>query len=99
VAAQADSFARGCGHARRGYTTSPDKGAGFRAFLFAASEARVPCNADIVVRVSGRLESLKARASARAGVLDPLDANLAEGPEEYFQPIEQLGASFAECLR
>lgn len=35
---------------------------------------------------------------ARAGVLDPLGADLAEGPEQYFQLLRNLAASIGRCL-
>ncbi len=35
---------------------------------------------------------------ARTGVLDPLGADLADGPDLYFSLVRNLGASFSECL-
>lgn len=35
---------------------------------------------------------------ARTGVLDPLGAEIADGPELYIELIRDLGASFAACL-
>ena len=36
--------------------------------------------------------------SARAGVLDPLGADLEEGPDQYFRLLEGLAGSLVDCL-
>ena len=35
---------------------------------------------------------------ARAGTVDPLGADIEDGPELYFTLIRDLAASFRECL-
>ena len=35
---------------------------------------------------------------ARTGVLDPLGADMPEGPEQYFQLLNTLAASLGKCL-
>jgi zinc transport system substrate-binding protein len=44
------------------------------------------------------VRSLAADTGARVGVLDPLGADLAEGPGLYAAMMEQLAASLASCL-
>jgi zinc transport system substrate-binding protein len=42
--------------------------------------------------------TLIARTKAKIGTLDPLGADLPDGPELYFQLLRKLAAGFAECL-
>jgi zinc transport system substrate-binding protein len=42
--------------------------------------------------------TLIARTKARIGTLDPLGADLTDGPELYFQLMRKLAAGFTECL-
>lgn len=44
------------------------------------------------------LETLAADTGARIGVLDPLGADLVDGPDLYFEMMSDLAASFKTCL-
>jgi zinc transport system substrate-binding protein len=44
------------------------------------------------------VETVIEGTSARAGVLDPLGAELDEGPDQYFQLVEALAGSLVDCL-
>lgn len=44
------------------------------------------------------VETVAQGTSARTGVLDPLGADIEDGPELYFTLIERLAASLADCL-
>ena len=47
---------------------------------------------------SALVETLIAGTTARPGVLDPLGATLAAGPDAYFDLMDQLAASLRSCL-
>jgi zinc transport system substrate-binding protein len=44
------------------------------------------------------IETIADGTGARTGELDPLGANIEDGPELYFTLMRDLAASFAECL-
>jgi zinc transport system substrate-binding protein len=44
------------------------------------------------------VETVIEGTGARAGVLDPLGAELEEGPDQYFRLLETLAASLVDCL-
>ncbi len=47
----------------------------------------------------GRLiEVIVEGSDARTGLVDPLGATLASGPELYFTLLGDMAAAFAECL-
>ncbi|MDE0218233.1 MAG: hypothetical protein OXJ90_03095 [Spirochaetaceae bacterium] len=41
---------------------------------------------------------MNSNRAARAGTIDPLGAEIDDGPELYFKLMRTLAASFRECL-
>lgn len=89
-------------HAAGAITLSPERQPGaarLRDIRARIADAHQPCVFSEPQFEPKLVATVIEGTSARAGVLDPLGANLAEGPEQYFQLMEALSASFAKCLR